>query len=55
MYGAAHQSRLSKRENKLREEEEKLRPAKEAKLAAEKKQRADKEIADLASMAGGKL
>lgn len=36
-YGAYHQRRLSKRENARREEELKLKPIRDAKLAEEKK------------------
>lgn len=55
LYGAAHQSRLSKREVKIREVEEKQRAVRDAKLAAEKKISLDQEMASLAAMAGGKL
>lgn len=37
VYGAFHHNRLSKKEAALREIEEQQRPAREAKLAAEKK------------------
>ncbi|KAL7297816.1 hypothetical protein TKK_0008849 [Trichogramma kaykai] len=50
-YGAFHQNRLSKRENARREIEERERPAREAKLAAEKKIAADAELKALEQMA----
>lgn len=37
-YGAYHQRRLSRRENARREEELKLKPIRDAKLAEERKQ-----------------
>lgn len=47
LYGAAHQSRLSKKEAKFREVEEKQRAVREAKLAEEKQAASAKEIAEL--------
>lgn len=51
LYGAFHNNRLSKRENALREVEAKLKVERDAKLAAEKKERADKELKDLEALA----
>lgn len=51
LYGAFHNNRLSKRENALREVEAKLKVERDAKLAAEKKERADKEMKDLEALA----
>lgn len=50
LYGAAHHSRLSKKEAALREYEEKQRAEREVKLAAEKKAAADREIQDLEAL-----
>ncbi|XP_018334830.1 ATP synthase subunit e, mitochondrial [Agrilus planipennis] len=50
LYGAFHQSRLSRRENARRELEEKERPAREAKLAAEKKINSEREIKELEAL-----
>ncbi|XP_014228419.1 ATP synthase subunit e, mitochondrial [Trichogramma pretiosum] len=50
-YGAFHQNRLSKRETARREIEERERPAREARLAAEKKIAADAELKALEQMA----
>ncbi|XP_030751790.1 ATP synthase subunit e, mitochondrial-like [Sitophilus oryzae] len=51
VYGAFHQNRLSNREAKLRAVEEKQKAVRDAKLAAEKKAAADKEIKELEEMA----
>lgn len=53
LYGAAHQSRLSKKEAKLREVELQHKAAKDAKIAAEKKRAAEEEIRSLEALAGG--
>ncbi|OXU27455.1 hypothetical protein TSAR_002494 [Trichomalopsis sarcophagae] len=53
-YGAFHQSRLSKRENARREQEELERPAREAKLAEERKRAAAAEIKALEELTQGK-
>lgn len=50
-YGAFHQNRLSKKEAKIREVELKQKAIRDAKLAAEKKLAADKEIKELEEMA----
>ncbi|KAK5650299.1 hypothetical protein RI129_001328 [Pyrocoelia pectoralis] len=52
LYGLFHQSRLSKREAALREIDEKQRPAREAKIAEERKIVADRELKELERAAG---
>nr|CAH7713893.1 unnamed protein product [Callosobruchus chinensis] len=47
LWGAFHFNRFSKKENALREVEAKLKPERDAKLAAEKKAAAEREMADL--------
>lgn len=47
LYGAAHHSRLSKKEAAFREIESKHKAAREEKLAAEKKAAADREMQEL--------
>ncbi|NP_001165820.1 ATP synthase subunit e, mitochondrial [Nasonia vitripennis] len=54
VYGAFHQSRLSKKENARREQEELERPAREAKLAEERKRAAAAEIKALEELTQGK-
>ncbi|KAJ8921914.1 hypothetical protein NQ315_008548 [Exocentrus adspersus] len=51
LYGAFHQNRLSKREANIREVEGKHKAERDAKLAAEKKAAADREIQELEAMA----
>ncbi|KAK7872496.1 hypothetical protein R5R35_014287 [Gryllus longicercus] len=52
LYGASHRRSLAKREEKVREIEEKQRVVREAKLAEEKSRLAKQELVDLAKMAG---
>jgi len=49
-YGAAHQSRLSKREEKVREIEAQQKVVRDAKLAEEKKRNAEAEIKALEAL-----
>lgn len=49
-YGAAHQSRLSKKEEKLREIEAQQKAVRDAKLAEEKKRSAEAEARALAEL-----
>lgn len=49
-YGAAHQSRLSKREEKVREVEAQQKVVRDAKLAEEKKRNAEAEIKALEAL-----
>lgn len=51
LYGAAHHSRLSKKEAAYREVESKQKVIRDAKLAAEKKAAAEKEIKELEALA----
>ncbi|XP_058794242.1 ATP synthase subunit e, mitochondrial [Phymastichus coffea] len=51
MYGAFYQSRFSKKEAALREIEERERPIREAKIAAEKKRAAEAEVKELEKLA----
>ncbi|CAG9823330.1 unnamed protein product [Phaedon cochleariae] len=51
LYGAFHHNRLSKKEAAFREVDGKLRKERDAKLAAEKKVAAEKEIQELEAMA----
>ncbi|KAG5887875.1 hypothetical protein JTB14_011410 [Gonioctena quinquepunctata] len=51
VYGLFHQNRLSKKETAFREVESKLKIERDAKLVAEKKAAADKEIQELEAMA----
>nr|CAI5855192.1 unnamed protein product [Callosobruchus analis] len=51
VWGAFHLNRFSKKENALREIEAKLKPERDAKLAAEKKAAAEREIAELEKLA----
>lgn len=51
LYGAAHHSRLSKKEAAFREVELKQKAARDEKLAAEKKAAADREIQELEALA----
>ncbi|XP_019865667.1 ATP synthase subunit e, mitochondrial [Aethina tumida] len=51
LYGAFHQNRLSKKEAAFREVESKRKAERDAKLAAEKKAAADKEIKELEALA----
>ncbi|GLV31683.1 ATP synthase subunit E [Carabus blaptoides fortunei] len=52
LYGAAHQSRLSKREVKIREVEDAQKAIRDAKIAEEKKRNAEIEIKSLEALAG---
>lgn len=54
VYGAFHQSRLSKREVKVREIEAQQKAVRDAKLAEEKKRNAEIEIRALEALAGTK-
>ncbi|KAH8310812.1 hypothetical protein KR044_003098 [Drosophila immigrans] len=49
-YGAAHQSRLSKKEEKVREIEAQQKVVRDAKLAEEKKRNAENEIKALEAL-----
>ncbi|XP_023173863.1 ATP synthase subunit e, mitochondrial [Drosophila hydei] len=49
-YGAAHQSRLSKKEEKVREIENQQKAVRDAKLAEEKKRSAEAEARALAEL-----
>lgn len=51
IYGAANQSRLSRKEAGLREIEAKQKAARDEKLAAEKKAAAEREIKELEALA----
>ncbi|KAJ8950448.1 hypothetical protein NQ318_010325 [Aromia moschata] len=51
LYGAFHQNRLSKKEAGIREVELKHKAERDAKLAAEKKAAADREIQELEALA----
>lgn len=50
-YGAVNQSRLSKKEAKIREVEQKQKAIRDAKLAEEKRIAAEKELRELEEMA----
>ena len=50
LYGAAHNSRLSKKEAKNREIEAKIKAERDKKLAIEKKAAAEREIAELEAL-----
>ena len=50
LYGAAHHSRLAKKEEAIREVELKQKAIRDAKLAAEKKIANEREIAELEAM-----
>lgn len=51
LYGAFHHNRLSKKENAIREVENKHKAERDAKLALEKKAAAEKEIKELEALA----
>lgn len=51
VYGAFHQSRLSKKEAAFREVEAKKKAVRDAQLAAEKKAAAEREIKELEALA----
>ncbi|XP_022910084.1 ATP synthase subunit e, mitochondrial-like [Onthophagus taurus] len=50
LYGGFHQSRLTKKENALREIEAKQKVIRDEKLAIERKERAEKEIKELEAL-----
>ncbi|KAK9879246.1 hypothetical protein WA026_004095 [Henosepilachna vigintioctopunctata] len=54
VYGAFHQNRLSKRETRQREADAEHKAIRDAKLALEKKERAEREIKEFELLAQGK-
>ncbi|KAL3279343.1 hypothetical protein HHI36_016850 [Cryptolaemus montrouzieri] len=54
VYGAFHQSRLSRRETAKREADKEHKAARDAKLAQEKKARAEREIKELDALVQGR-